>query len=137
MSLEDENRALVARALNLLAQIEQPGKTREYLDLFSDDMTWWIAGDVVGGQMDRAQYAAMIENIPAVLSAPFVFTVTGWTCQGDRVAVEASGKTVLKDGRSYENLLHLLYIVRGGKIVAGKEYLDTARSAAAFMPSRD
>jgi ketosteroid isomerase-like protein len=133
MTVEDENRALVTRILGLIGQED---RADEYLSLFANDMTWWVAGDQMGGTMDKAGYSAMIKGMPNFLKSPFRFTTTGWTCQGDRVAVEAVGRAVLKDGRVYENLFHLLYVIRDGKVVVGREYMDTARSVAAIMPTQ-
>jgi ketosteroid isomerase-like protein len=41
------------------------------------------------------------------------------------VAVEAESFTQTKTGRTYNNLYHFLFKIRGDKISAVKEYLDT------------
>ena len=52
-------------------------------------------------------------------------TPTGITAEGDRVAVEAESYAKMKNGKTYQNTYHFLFIVKSGKIEAVKEYLDT------------
>ena len=52
-------------------------------------------------------------------------TPTGLTAEGDRVAVEAESFAKMKNGKTYQNKYHFLFIVRDGKIQSVKEYLDT------------
>jgi ketosteroid isomerase-like protein len=55
-------------------------------------------------------------------------TVIGSTVEGERVAPEIEGQATLKDGTAYRNQLHILYVVRDGRIIGLKEYYDTARA---------
>lgn len=55
-------------------------------------------------------------------------TVTGVTAEGDRVAVEMDAEGVAAIGGEYHNHYHDLLEIRDGKIVAGREYLDTAHT---------
>ena len=62
-------------------------------------------------------------------------TITGVTAEGDRVAVEMNANGVSATGEKYENEYHDLLEIRGGKIVAGREYLDTAHAAEVIVGS--
>ena len=52
--------------------------------------------------------------------------------RGDRVAVEAESHGDLKNGKTYNNTYHFLFVFRDGKICLTKEYNDTAYAAAAL-----
>jgi len=52
--------------------------------------------------------------------------IVATTAEKDRVAMEAKGDFLFDDGKEYKNTYHFLFIVRDGKVVEGKEYLDTA-----------
>ena len=54
----------------------------------------------------------------------------GLTAEGDRVAVEAESYAKMKNGKTYQNTYHFLFIVRDGKIQSVKEYLDTIHANA-------
>ena len=57
-------------------------------------------------------------------------TPKGITAEGDRVAVEAESYAKMKNGKTYQNTYHFLFIVRDGKIQSVKEYLDTIHANA-------
>jgi ketosteroid isomerase-like protein len=73
--------------------------------------------------------AALVKIRPQLIN-PFEFEVLGTTCEGDRVAVESVGSTVLANGRTYSNIYHFLFEVKNHQIVAAREYCDTTRAAA-------
>lgn len=43
---------------------------------------------------------------------------------------EAESFTKTRDGRTYNNLYHFLFLVRDGKVAGVKEYLDTMHTNA-------
>lgn len=91
------------------------------------DCTWWILGH---GDMSRADFIASVKG--GLLSAECrKAEVVGITAEGDRVAVEVRGEMVFPD-RVYRNEYHNLLIVRDGRIVSGREYMDTRAVALAF-----
>ena len=52
-------------------------------------------------------------------------TPKAFTTEGDRVAVETESYAKHVNGKTYQNQYHFLFEVRGGKIRAVREYLDT------------
>ncbi len=104
-------------------------------DRFADSAQWMVmAKGPMGGTKTKAELKEIIERNNALWEVPVRFTVTGVTAEGDRVAVEAQGYARLKDGRTYENLYHFLFIVRDGKIQMGKEYCDFLYASQIFRP---
>jgi ketosteroid isomerase-like protein len=47
-----------------------------------------------------------------------------WTVQDDRVALEAEGTVVWNNGKVYNNLYHLAFVIRDGKLDKFTEYCD-------------
>ncbi len=102
-------------------------------DHFADSATWMVmAKGPMGGSKSKAELLQILAGVTARFEAPVKFTVTGVTAEGDRVAVEAQGYAKLKNGKTYENLYHFLFIVRDGKIQMGKEYCDFQYAAQVF-----
>lgn len=83
-----------------------------------------------GTVLDKEELRAALGSIAPMLINPFMFEVLGTTCQGNRVAIESIGETVLSNGKTYSNLYHFLFEIEGRKIKAAREYCDTSRAAA-------
>jgi uncharacterized protein len=95
------------------------------LDHLADSATWMImAKGPMGGTKTKAELKQILAQNTARFEEPVRLTVTGITAEGDRVAAEVQGYAKLKNGKTYENLYHFLFIVRDGKIQVGKEYCD-------------
>jgi ketosteroid isomerase-like protein len=91
-----------------------------------DSATWWVmAKSPMGGKKTKAELMEIISQNADRMEIPIRLTVTGVTAEGDRVAIEAEGYAKLKDGKTYENLYHFLFIIKDGKIQLAKEYCDT------------
>ncbi|GAB3369241.1 nuclear transport factor 2 family protein [Spongiibacter taiwanensis] len=104
-------------------------KTLSYLS--DDGFSWWIAGDpkefALAGTRDKAQFAELLSGVLKEAPDGLQMTPSAWTCQGERVAVEAESYGYVK-GKLYNNLYHFLMTVRDGKICQVKEYLDTTHA---------
>jgi ketosteroid isomerase-like protein len=77
----------------------------------------------------------MLRTIEAGMPNGVRLTITGVTAEGDRVAVEMDADGVSATGLQYQNQYHDLLEIRDGKIVAGREYLDTAHAAEVIIGS--
>jgi hypothetical protein len=109
------------------------------LDLIDENVTWWLAGKPdqfeIAGTKNKAQFAEMLRTIETGMPNGIRLTITGVTAEGDRVAVEINANGVSATGKQYQNQYHDLLEIRGGKIVAGREYLDTAHAAEVIIGS--
>jgi len=83
-------------------------------------------GSIVGKDGMRALFA----QIGPMMVNPMEYEILGTTCEGNRVALEATGRTVLANGNVYANNYHFLFEIDNGQIVASREYCDTSRAAA-------
>jgi NAD(P)-dependent dehydrogenase (short-subunit alcohol dehydrogenase family) len=105
--------------------------------VLADDAAIWLSGAIPGGTTDdvdagspgettKAGLVAMHGRLMALAASSFRLAPTGWTIDGERVAVEAQGHVVLRSGRTYANRYNFLFVVRDGLIVELREYNDTA-----------
>lgn len=83
-----------------------------------------------GSVTDKNGVRALFAILGPLLVNPMEQEILGSTCQGNRVAVEATARTLLGNGRDYANIYHFLFEVDGGMITASREYCDTSRAAA-------
>lgn len=99
------------------------------LAMLSDTATWWVAGEPerfsLAGTKTKEQFAKLAGATRKGMPNGLTVTPTGFTAEGDRVAVEATSYGELRNGKVYRNLYHLLFVIRGDKIQEVREYLDT------------
>jgi uncharacterized protein len=98
----------------------------EALDLLDADATWWVAGTTdISGTYTKPQFSELVTGIAEGTDGGIQVTPTNFTAEGDRVAMEAESYGRLKNGKLYNNLYHFQHVLRDGKLVAIREYLDT------------
>jgi hypothetical protein len=99
------------------------------LDTMADDATWWIPGrpasTPVAGTQSKTQIARIFHRMVEQTTDGLRMTVKSMTAEADRVALEVESYGKLKNGRIYNQQYHTLMVIRGGKISAVREYLDT------------
>ena len=126
MSIEDNKRLILGFFENLSA-----GKGDAVLGTLADSATWWVQGNFpLSGTKTKAQFAALVGELGSKIDGGLRVTPKGITAEGDRVAVEAESLAKMKNGKTYQNTYHFLFIVRDGKIQSVKEYLDTIHANA-------
>lgn len=107
------------------------------LQTMADDATFWIAGKPgaarAAGTQSKAQIAQIFHRMVAQMPDGLRMTVKSAVAEGDKVALEVESRGELKNGRIYENDYHALMTIRGGKIVAVREYMDTQHVAAVWF----
>lgn len=111
------NLAIVQKYLDSVANLDIQGA----LTLVADDAIYYGPD---GQPFDKTIMKSLFGPGTQLIN-PMEQEIVGTTCEGDRVAVEATGKTVLANGNTYRNVYHFLFEVRGGKIVTFKEYCNT------------
>jgi len=118
----DENKKIVLGFFENL----NVGNAAAALGALSDSATWWIQGNFpLSGTRTKAQFTELLGQLGSQIDGALSLRVKGITAEGDRVAVEAESHAKMKTGKTYQNKYHFLCEVRGGKIQAVREYLDT------------
>ena len=108
--------------------------TQDYLDFYTDDSIIWTAGDnAIGGTRTKKEIVEFAKGILAAFPNGITFNITGMTAEADRVAVEVSGESIYASGQSDNNKYHFLLIIRDGKIIQLKEYMDTQLAAKILL----
>jgi ketosteroid isomerase-like protein len=129
----DRAAANKALALDLFDAIERADVAK--LDaLYAPDFEIWTAGELpISGTRTRAQALEGMRMIAELFPGGLDFTIVAMTAEGDRVAIEAESEGVHVSGKPYHNRYHFLIVVRDGKIVRFKEYMDTLHAAEVLL----
>jgi ketosteroid isomerase-like protein len=105
------------------------GKMEPALAMMADNATWSVMGKpdkfALAGTKTKAQFTELVKGLGAAMPKGLRVTPKGVTAEGDRVALEAESYGETANGKVYNNMYHFLIEVRGGKIQAVREYLDT------------
>lgn len=100
----------------------------------TDDGTWWTAraGDATS-PMPAEAFAERMRSIATVVRGGAIdITPHRFVAEGDAVAVEATSYAELENGRVYENVTHLAFVLRHGLVHEVREYADTEHATAVF-----
>ncbi len=122
----EANRAIVLRLMTALDACDVP----TIRSIIAPEATWWVLGvgnldiDTMIGQLQQLLGSAKVAHT----------TIIGTTAEGERVAVESRGNFEFADGRYYRNSYHHLFVVRDGKVIGVREYLDLRETERAFGP---
>lgn len=107
----------------------------EALDCLAPDATWTVAGNThISGTYSKSEFAALVAGISEETEKGIAVTPSSLTAEDNRVAMEAVSFGPLKNGRVYQNTYHVMHEVRGDKLSAVREYMDTEHVTAIFGP---
>ena len=113
-------------ALGFFADVSA-GRFSQAWDRLAPDLNYEIVAPAPGGgRVDKTGLGRAAAYVTQRLAEPLNLQVRGVTSEGERVAIEVESMARTKAGTIYNNHYHFLFIVRGGKIVEGREYLDSA-----------
>ena len=130
MSIED-NKALVTEFWQTFSK----GKFDDVLAMLADDATWWVAGTtLLSKTYSKPEFAALLGEVTPQAPKGLSVTPTALCAEGERVSVEAVSYGAFTNGRVYKNEYHFMMVIRGGKFVSVREYLDTEHVTATFGP---
>jgi ketosteroid isomerase-like protein len=117
-----------AVALELLEDLST-GNVEGATNKFAEDFVWITPSDVRtfrhAGTRNKSEFVEILGRFRGFFTEEHRYKVVGTTCEGDRVAVEAEAGGMAR-GIPFFNRYHFLFQFRDGKIVVGKEYMDTA-----------
>jgi ketosteroid isomerase-like protein len=119
----ETNKAIVRRFLGAIAS----GDIATIEELQAPDCTWWVIGR---GDVSRKSYTDDARSM-LLAAEPRTVEIIGMVAEGDTVAAEIRSQFHFGD-RVYANEYHDLFVLRGGRIIHGREYFDTGKVAAFF-----
>lgn len=129
----EQNKAIVGQFFERFSAADVPGA----LELLDDGAVWHVMGREGGlplsGEMDKRGVGELIRSVKEAIPEGLQLTPTGWTAEGQRVAVEMDSYGALTNGKVYRNRYHFLAIVAEEKITQLKEYMDTYHAKLVFV----
>ena len=101
-------------------------------DRVAEDATWQLMARAENypypAHYTKASYRALCEGSADMFPTGLRFTILGTTAEADRVALEAESYGMTRGGKLYNNVYHLLVLLRDGKIKTAREYLDSGHA---------
>ncbi|CAM2070797.1 Nuclear transport factor 2 family protein [Sulfidibacter corallicola] len=129
----EQNKQTVREFFERFSAGDVPGA----LGLLHDAVVWRVMGREGGlpmsGEMDRNGIADLMGVVKDAIPNGMRLTPTGWTAEGDRVALEMESYGEMADGTIYNNLYHFLVTLSEGKITSLREYMDTHHVKRVFI----
>jgi len=96
------------------------------LALLDASATWWVAGTTdISGTYSKAQFGELVTGIGEGTEGGIQVTPKNMTAEDDRVSMEAESFGKMKNGKIYNNIYHFQHVLRNGKLLAVREYMDT------------
>ena len=103
------------------------GDVRAFSEALADDVTLTTVGSTKysGTFVGKEEVIASFTPFRELFDEPVLLTAETIVVDGDLVAVEARGRSRMKDGQDYRNVYALFLRMSNGKIVQWTEYFDT------------
>ena len=130
MSIEDNKRVVLD-----FYEAGARGDMERCFGLIADDIVWTNIGSTRFSGRYEGKQALMDELLGPLfgsLKAGISSDIERLTAEGDIVVAQTSGTAETHDGTPYNNSYCQIMQIRDGKIVAVKEYFDTALADAVF-----
>jgi len=132
-SIEAANKRIAIAFLGALSRADRDAVA----ELYAEDFELWTAGTLpFSGDKNRAEALEAMNRILDMFPDGLAFTTVAMTAEGERVAIEAECDGIHTSGRPYHNYYHFLLVVRDGRIVRFKEYMDTALAGKVLLAAR-
>ena len=128
-SVTDQNKKITKEFFEALSN-----GSDKYLDFYTDESIIWTAGNnAIGGTRTKKEVVSFAQNILSAFPTGITFNIKGMTAEDERVAVEINGEAMHASGATYNNQYHFLLIIKDGKILELKEYMDTQLAAKILL----
>lgn len=130
----EETRAVVQRWIDCTAR----GDVDAALALFDENAVWTNIGTTrFSGEFAGLETItrSLIGPLFAELESGIASEVEALLADGDRAVLLSRGMARTRGGRDYNNTYAQVFTVRDGRIVAVREYMDTALVDSVFGPA--
>ena len=119
------NKAFVKRFFQAMNE----GDVTFLVDAYADDGCLQTMGNtLISGVYTKEQVNAAAGGIYEAFPEGLSFTIIDMVAENDKVAVEATSEGKHASGQVYSNEYHFLFILKEGKVLRLKEYMDTERA---------
>ncbi len=118
---ESENRNTILK----LSEIISSGQADRMADLLCEDLVWQTMRKKNPTVLNKAGIIAALKKEAALMKeGRYRFWIKSMTVEDNRVAAEAEGHGTLPDGSYYQQIYHMLFVLRDGKVAEAREYYD-------------
>jgi ketosteroid isomerase-like protein len=118
----ESNKQIAQRWLRAVGE----GDEATFRACMTDDGVHEVMGtSVLAGERSVDEVAELAQQLHAATKDGLTFKILNITAEDDRVAIEFVGSSELVTGGSYNNVYHLLFHFRDGKVCRVKEYTDS------------
>ena len=129
--MSEENKAVVRRFFAALGK----GDVAALEKLVTPECVAICTGtSLLSGRRDAAQILAAAGMLGSMTQGGIDFEILSLTAEDGRVSCEAHGRSVLANGRRYDNEYHFLLYIENGRVIRMKEYLDTLLVQSELVP---
>jgi ketosteroid isomerase-like protein len=129
MADTEKSRAVALGMLDCMNEQDWERLSSEYL---TEDSTWTLIAKGTEPMRGKAISDFFAGGAAIFEAGAPTIAVTGVTAEGERVAIEGTGRGRLSNGRDYDNTYHFLVIVRDGRVSSVREYMDSQHVAEVF-----
>lgn len=127
--MSDSPRERVRRFVSLLGS----GDWDAAREMMHEDGEWVTPGrSPLSAVESRDAFFAKAATFRRAMPDGLELEATGWTVDGDRVAVEMESRAVIANGKIYENQHHFLFVFDGDRIRTVKEYMCSYHAIETF-----
>jgi uncharacterized protein len=105
-------------------------------DLLHEKAVWTVMADAatfpVSGDMSKPAFIEHMKRFHDSLPDGIHMSVTSVIADEANASVEATSHAALVNGKNLNQVYHFAFELADGKIIAAREYIDTARALSAF-----
>lgn len=128
----EQNKASAKQLVEGLGTNGSPGA----FDVLHDDAVWTVMADAstfpVSGDMSKAAFIAHMKTFHDSLPDGIHVSVASVIADGAHASVEATSNALLANGKTLNQVYHFAFEFKDGKVIAAREYIDTARALSVF-----
>jgi ketosteroid isomerase-like protein len=130
MSIE-ENKSIAVKLFENLSSL----KIDAVLAALADNARWWVLGGTYFGQfLPKEQFRKQLQALAIAVPSGLNLKISRVIGEGDVVVVEGEGRGQAANKKIYNNHYVWVLTLRDGKVVEGKEYMDTLHVLETFGP---
>jgi uncharacterized protein len=130
MSLQ-ENKEITLALFENLSNL----KIDAVVDALAEDGRWWVLGGTYFGEsLSKEQFRKQLSALATAVPNGLNLKISRVIAEGDNVVVEAEGNSPVAGNKVYNNHYVWVLTLRNGKVLEGREYMDTLHVLDTFGP---
>jgi ketosteroid isomerase-like protein len=130
MSIE-ENKQIARNLIENMSSL----KMEAMLDAIAEDVRWFVLGGTYFGEtMNKEQLRKSSRSVAIGVPNGLNLKISRIIAEGNNVVVEAEGNAPTAGNKTYHNKYVWVLTIRNGKVVEGREFMDTMHVLETFGP---